>query len=151
MIRAQRRKYLREQDIGFTGGCSGKFFTFGTKDNQPLSTPITSRTRYRKSTDLSTDIITVSGGTYQLKVEGVWQEATAAPGTWGTATAIRLIGTSAAVYYPDPDSDVSVTGTIDGVADVFTIVTMSMIFDTFIVDSEGNFIVDIGGDNLVGD
>jgi hypothetical protein len=98
-----------------------KYYTFWSKEGQPLSTSVISRSRSRKSTDLDTDVITVFGGTYQLKVGGVWQTATASPGTWGTATAIRLIGTSSGLYA----TLVEVTGTINGVADVFTITTMS--------------------------
>jgi len=107
-----------------------KYFTFGSKEDQPLSTSVTSRSRSRKSTDLSTDVITVSNGLWQQKRGGVWgayvagewtpEAWTADAGTWGDSTAIRLKGTSSDLY----NTPVEVTGTIHGVADVFTIVTM---------------------------
>jgi len=119
-----------------------KYFTFGSKEDQPLSTSVTSRSRSRKSTDLSTDVITVSNGLWQQKRGGVWgayvagewtpeawtadagtwgdSTAIADAGTWGDSTAIRLKGTSSDLY----NTPVEVTGTIHGVADVFTIVTM---------------------------
>jgi hypothetical protein len=125
-------------------GTSSKHFTFGSKASQPLSTSVTSRSRSRKSTDLYTDVITVSGGTYQLKVGGVWQTATASPGTWGTATAIRLIGTSSASY----ETSVEVTGTINGIADVFTIVTMEEYIEFGNVTLGGETVI-LGGESVI--
>jgi hypothetical protein len=95
-------------------------YSFREYQNQPLSTQVISNPLYFKASQGPSTTITVSNGLYQLLVNGIWQTATADPGTRGTATAIRLIGSSSGSH----GTSTSVTGTIKGVAYVFTIVTM---------------------------
>jgi hypothetical protein len=98
-------------------GTSSKHFTFGSKYNQPISTPVTSRT------------ITVKIGGVVTPDSGLtWSKNgsafSASAGTVVAGDKIQVKLTSAAVYYPDPDSDITLNLTINGTAFPLMVVTM---------------------------
>jgi hypothetical protein len=122
------------------GGRKKTFFTPGSRSGVALSTPITSRQFVLR---VSGTAVPESGMT--ISINGAAYTASNTAVVAGDKVRARVTSSSS---YATP---IPKTLTIGATVLTFTVTTMSQLFESFIIDTEGAFLVDTETNNVIGD